>query len=118
MSEKEDLILSQQEIAKRIGCSPSAVHYIINGDREVSKAMAVNLMSATGVAAIAWLFPEWFYNPYIPFDGTFIDGRLWRSPTINLESWERAREELLSKSSFYEDVEEFMLKIKKGPRPD
>jgi len=117
MSEKEDLSLSQQEIAKRVGCSPSAIHYIINGDREVSKEMSLKLMLATGVAAIAWIFPEWFYNPYVPFDTTFIDGRLWRTPTINLESWERARKQLLE-HSFHQDIEEFMLKIKKGPYPD
>lgn len=88
--------LSQKKIAERVDISPSTVHYIINGDREPSKEMAIKLFIATGVAPAAWLFPENFYNPYIPFEDAPLDGRMWLPPVRKKpEEWAKIRHALL-----------------------
>jgi helix-turn-helix protein len=62
-------LMQQKEIAKAIGCSPSAIHYILNGDRTPSVKMAVQLEIVAGICREGWLFPERHWNPYIPFKG-------------------------------------------------
>lgn len=73
-------LLSQKEIAERAGIAESTIHYIINGDREPSKAMSLALEKATLVARPAWLWPEHCFNPYIPYENTLFDGRMWKQP--------------------------------------
>ena len=92
-----EVLLSQREIAERSGRSPATIHYIINGDREPSKKMAEDLERATCVSRFAWVWPEYVYNPYIPFEDTPVDGRLWVEPEINLELWQRLREEAVER---------------------
>ena len=72
-----DTLLTQSEIANRAGLSQQAVSMILNGDREVSKGAAERLELATAVCRTAWLWPEHIFNPYIPFDDTVLEGRLW-----------------------------------------
>ena len=90
-------LLSQKELAERSGHSPSMIHYIVNGDREPSKAMAYDLMIATSVAACSWFFPEVFFNPYIPHEDAVVEGRLWLPPVRSMEGWLKARVEQLAK---------------------
>jgi len=65
--ESAKLLLTQQQIAKRSGCSQAMVHYTINGDRVPSTETAIKLEKATGVCREAWVFPDRHWNPYIPF---------------------------------------------------
>jgi plasmid maintenance system antidote protein VapI len=61
------VLMTQQEIADKIGHSQSHIHYILNGDRTPSVMMAVELEEATGICREAWLWPERHFNPYMPF---------------------------------------------------
>jgi len=88
--------LSQTEIARRAGVSPSTVHYILQGDREPSKEMCVKLAIATGVLPGAWAFPETFYNPYIPIESAPLGARAWKYPIRDCEEWARQRCEWLA----------------------
>ena len=95
MDRKDDRkLLSQQEIATRAGISQPTVHYILNGDREPSKAMCLKLEQATGVVAGGWMWPEDIYNPYIPFYDAMVDGRSWVDVTLNATKFAKMMEQI------------------------
>jgi transcriptional regulator with XRE-family HTH domain len=111
----EQPLLSQNEIARRVGCSSSAIHYILKGDREVSKSMSLKLMIATGVGAPAWIFPEVFYNPYMPTDSAWMEGRSWMPMTVDMAKWEVIRTFMIMEVYGRElDPDELAISIKKG----
>ena len=87
----ERKLLTQREIAERSGLSTTTVHYILNGDREPSKASALALTFATWVAPAAWLYPEHFFNPYIPYESAFIEARMWCERKVDMAKWKAAR---------------------------
>lgn len=61
------VLFTQQEIAERVGASQPMIHYVLNGDRNPSPAMAESLEEVTGICAPAWIWPDRCWNPYIPF---------------------------------------------------
>jgi transcriptional regulator with XRE-family HTH domain len=67
MSYKFRILMTQEEIAERVGCSQAAISHYLNGDRVPSVKMARPLEQATGICREAWIWPERHWNPYQPF---------------------------------------------------
>ncbi|GAB2025140.1 hypothetical protein OfM1_12110 [Lactovum odontotermitis] len=51
----EDLNITQQEFAQRLGIPPKTVSKLVNGEESVSKETANKLAKLTGVSIVTWL---------------------------------------------------------------
>lgn len=57
--------MNTKEIALKTKKSKRYIHYILNGERQASPALARQLEEITGIDRRAWLWPKEFYNPFI-----------------------------------------------------
>ena len=88
----EALNLSQSDLAKKVGTTPSTLSWIINGRRAIAKGMAARIASATGCGE-EWLLTgagEMF--PQAPPASAFDEARAAGASTLVSAIWARYTE--------------------------
>ena len=75
-------MLTQVEIAQKIGTTRQAVQAYLSGNRRAGPRMAKKLEKATGIDRLAWMYPGEMDNPYLKKDNKDVASPPERPPGI------------------------------------